>query len=112
MEATPDICDGLDNDCNNETDEAGVCGECPWNTVRVGSYCIDRWEAGADPDRPAAATSAPDAIPLTGVGFNAAKQICVNAGKDLCPKSVWIQSCQSATGTAASACARRPSTHE
>lgn len=38
-QASPEVCDGVDNNCNGEVDENGVC--CPAGTTFCGGVCAD-----------------------------------------------------------------------
>jgi len=103
VEPTPEGCDGKDDDCDGDTDEpaAEVCGPCSWEAVQVGDWCVDRWEASRDLDRPSAAASLPAAAPWTNVRFDTpqgARQACANAGKSLCDRSVWVRACRGRLG--------------
>ncbi len=102
VQPTPEVCDGKDNDCDNDTDEPAdeVCGPCPWNAVHIGDYCVDRFEASFNPELASAAASLPGASPWTNVDFASARQACANAGKNLCGKEVWTQACGGAAGSA------------
>ncbi len=110
-EPSPEICDGLDNNCNGRLDEhpddadVSVCGECPWNMVFVllgeERWCVDRWEASKDPDSPARPTSAPNAQPWMDISFNEVTAACALApagqslgAKAVCPITVWTQACK------------------
>ncbi len=86
-----EICNGIDDDCNGRIDDwtDGVCGVCPFNSVRVqatdqvgstGFVCVDMYEASridATADSAGSASlysvSMPGVLPWTGVdGFEAA----------------------------------------
>ena len=115
-EPSPEVCDGLDNDCNGRTDDhpddpdVSVCGECPWNMVFVllgeERWCVDRWEASKDPDAPTRPTSAPNAQPWVDISFTDVTRVCAfgTAGrlgiKEVCPITVWTQACKTEANAA------------
>jgi formylglycine-generating enzyme required for sulfatase activity len=115
-------CDGLDNDCDSRKDEGpdetvgAICGDCAWNTIPVGDWCMDRFEAVKDPTRNPEAGDVPislpgtkilelegatpeDALPWVNVNFAQASQACLRAGKELCPREAWEEICRSESVT-------------
>lgn len=102
---TPTVNDGF------TTEPAGLDG-CPAGMARVGSVCVDRWEAslvvdpgGASwspyrkPDGSALrAVSVPDAYPQAYVSQLDAVSACALAGKRLCSDDEWRLACEGAGG--------------
>ncbi len=102
VDAWPEVCDGIDNDCNgfvDDAEEGAGCGPCAWDAVLVGETCVDRFEASRHPDVREVAASIPGAEPWVGVTFAEAQRACGNAGKELCPMAVWVQACRGRGGT-------------
>jgi hypothetical protein len=103
---SPEICDGLDNDCDGDIDEDGVCGEgCGPDMVQIVAdgvtpFCIDRWEASR-PDATATAegsdntraTSREGVLPWRFVTLEQAEQACTAASRRLCTAAEWQLAC-------------------
>ncbi len=79
---------------------------CPDGMVRVGTFCIDRYEdalAGWSPfrhppDPPPAALSLEGAIPQAYISGIQAGEACAAAGKRLCTDTEWLRACQGPSG--------------
>ena len=104
-------CNGVDNDCDGETDERdgigpSLCGRCPFEMLEVDTVnldlCIDRWEASrpdATEEHPGfgedvAPTSRPGVLPWVAVARGKAVGACKLAGKELCNAAQWQHACK------------------
>lgn len=108
-------CDPADMPTPNDgLTEAAGSGGCPTGMVRVGAFCIDRYEAslvlvddgGAigswSPFHPpdgvrVAAISAAGAVPQGYISGTQAAAACAEAGKRLCTNTEWLDACRGAT---------------
>jgi hypothetical protein len=94
------------NDGN--TTEAPGEGGCPAGMLRVGTFCIDKYEAslvrGDDGtswspyfnpgDTPMIAVSVANAVPQAYIDGVQAGEACMNAGKRLCTDTEWLRACR------------------
>ncbi len=100
-------CDGVDNDCDGQTDEGGVCGfSCPSDMVKIGSgLCIDIYEASRK-DATATSEGTDNSIatsragvlpwtvnPMTYDHYTKFVAACQAAGKELCSADDWYAAC-------------------
>lgn len=109
IDASEEICDGLDNDCDNQVDEhpdninGDVCGAtCPaFDTIpivatvdsEVVTICVDRWEASQESEGSRIPVSRPGRTPWTNITFADAQMACALMHKALCPIEVWQTAC-------------------
>lgn len=105
--------DDADHDAG---EDAGAAPSCPADMVRIGRYCVDRWEAhlvvvGADGAETAwshvkrlekgnryRAKSEPGFFPQAYISRVESTDACENAGKRLCSRSEWIRACKGKKG--------------
>ena len=87
---------------------------CPQEMVRVGKFCVDRYEAHLvsyasgevihphnqrpDPNTVYVARSAPSVFPQAYVSRNESEAACKQAGKRLCTFSEWRRACRGSRG--------------
>ncbi|MCA9563115.1 MAG: SUMF1/EgtB/PvdO family nonheme iron enzyme [Myxococcales bacterium] len=104
-----ETCNGLDDNCDGEADEGGVCPSCPISgmilvaTPSAPPFCIDPYEArrtDATSGSQGEANNAPLSVvgvrPWTNIEAGAAQASCQAAGKRLCTSSEWRAACESA----------------
>lgn len=106
-----EVCDGADNDCDDEIDEGlscgGGCGEEMVEVTPAGgsAFCIDRWEASrsdasatAEGTDTSIATSRSGVLPWRFVTYDQAEAACTAAGKRLCTADEWRSACSGPDG--------------
>jgi len=123
VEIAPDSADAGDDAMSHADDEGHEVGEnagaapgCPAEMVRIGRYCVDRWEAHlvkVDEDGNEKlwthnkrlekqyryrAKSEPGFFPQGYISRVESTQACENAGKRLCSRSEWIRACKGKKG--------------
>ena len=73
----------------------------PAGMVRVGEFCIDKYEASlqiVSPDTEPQAVSVAGVLPQVNINQQEAQQACWKAGKRLCTDQEWLRACQSVAG--------------
>lgn len=101
--ASPEICDGLDNNCNNIVDDGAALGTMTgqeWVTIPSSTVQIMKYEASR-PDANATATgilethacSTAGRQPWTNVTYPRALQACQSMGARLCTETEWQSMC-------------------
>jgi hypothetical protein len=123
VETTPALADAgddamshADHEGQEDGDSAGAAPTCPVEMVRIGRYCVDRWEAhlvtvGAEgTEAPWShvkrlekgnhyqAKSEPGFFPQGYISRVESTQACENAGKRLCSRTEWIRACKGKKG--------------
>ncbi len=105
-----ELCDGLDNNCDNIVDNASgpdrVIDAMTHVSFGANDFYIDTFEASR-PDSSASAIgvssarscSKTGALPWTGATFATAQAACAAAGKVLCSASRWQAACEGAANT-------------
>lgn len=106
--AGPELCDGIDNDCNGLIDDALPDSAFDMVAIPGSSVMVDRYEASR-PDSNAGAAgilesvacSKPNAIPWTGGGYLEATQACAARGPSyrLCTQSELETACRGTANT-------------
>ncbi len=106
----PEVCDGLDNDCNGLPDDGISCGgPCGADAVEVAvgdaAVCVDLYEASrpdASEDEPGSdetrATSRAGVQPWANVTFAEASAACEASGRRLCTATEWQTACAGPSG--------------
>lgn len=102
---TPEVCDGLDNDCNGLLDDGAPDA---WVAITVSGNPVEIYQYEASrPDATGAAIgglthrscSAPNRLPWTNVTHAEATAACAAAGGRLCTEAEWEGACNAASGT-------------
>jgi formylglycine-generating enzyme len=99
-----------------EEDAGAPSSGCPESMVRIGRYCVDRWEAHLVPtgeegasapwphykrpekDMSYMAHASSGVFPQAYISRVEASEACVNAGKRLCKRAEWIRACKGVQG--------------
>lgn len=108
--ATMELCDGLDNNCDNVVDNAvgpdRVIDAMTHVAFGGNDFYIDTYEASRPDSTPtsigvssARSCSKSGVLPWTGATFATAQAACAAAGKVLCSASRWQAACEGATNT-------------